>query len=372
MTLWRAGTVLWALGLVPFLVAFVYWADRRRRAALVAFADAALLPRLAPDVAPRRRAARDALRLAALLAGILALAGPRWGFEWEEVRRHGLDLVIALDTSKSMLAVDVRPTRLARAKLAILDLLRLLEGDRIGLVAFAGTAFLQCPLTLDYDAFAQSLAATEVGIIPRGGTALSRAIDAGVDAFEGRQGKYGAIILVTDGESHEGDLDAALARAKENDVRIYTVGIGTAEGELIPLGAGGAPGGFLKDRQGNVVKTRLDEATLERIAKDTGGAFVRASGASLGLDELFRDHIAAMERRELESTIERRFEDRFQFPLALALGLLGIEAMIGDRPRARWLAWWRGRLGAWRARRAAVAAARPRGGREGRDVTSVG
>lgn len=339
MTVWRQAVVLWVLLAVPVLAAILTYAYRRSRRTLATFAEVGLLPRLAPDVVLRRRVARDALRLTALAACVIALAGPRWGFHWEEVRREGVDLIVALDTSKSMLAVDVKPNRLERAKLAVLDLLHLLRGDRVGLVAFAGTAFLQCPLTLDYDAFRQSLASVDVGIIPRGGTALNRAIEAGIEAFEGRQGKYAALILITDGENHEGDVEAAAARAAEEKVKIYTVGIGTADGELIPVAGEGGATGFLKDRQGAVVKSRLDESVLRMVAENTGGAYLRASGSSLGLDGLFRDYIAPMERRELESTIERRYEDRFQFPLAMALVLFGLESLIGDR-RQPWSLRW--------------------------------
>jgi Ca-activated chloride channel family protein len=343
MTVWRQTAILWLLVLVPALAGFLAVARRRQRRALEAFAEAPLVPRLTPEVAERRRLMRDVLRLAGLAACVVALAGPRWGFHWEEVRREGVDLLVALDTSKSMLAVDVKPNRLERAKLAILDLLALLEGDRVGLVAFAGTAFLQCPLTLDYDAFAQSLAAIDAGIIPRGGTALGRAIETGVTAFEGRQGKHAALILITDGENHEGDVDAAAALAAAQGIKIFTVGIGTPEGELIPLEqSDGGP--FLKDRRGAVVKSRLDESVLQTIAEKTGGAYVRGSGGSLGLDTMFRDYIAGMERRELASTIERRYEDRFQTPLLLALLLLAVEALLGDRMRP-----WRPRLPRLRA-----------------------
>src|SRR4029077_2286357 len=243
-----------------------------------------------------------------------ALAGPMWGFRWEKVHREGIDLVVALDTSRSMLATDVKPNRLVRAKLAVRDLVAEARGDRLALGPFAGTAFLQCPLTLDVGAFLQSLDAVEVGIIPRGGTALPAAIDTALQALEGHEGQHQAIVLITDGEGHEGDLDAAIARAKERGVRIFTVGIGTSEGELIP-GEGAA---FFKDRKGQVVKSRLDEATLERIAVDTGGVYLHAAGAGLGLAELYRDHIATLEKRELESTLERRYDLRYQIPLAVA------------------------------------------------------
>jgi Ca-activated chloride channel homolog len=249
---------------------------------------------------------------------------------------------VAIDTSRSMLATDVEPNRLERAKLAVLDLTRLLRGDRIGLVAFAGGAFLECPLTLDAAAFRESLHATEVGIIPRGGTAIGRAIDAALEGFESREGRHEALILISDGEDHAGNVDAAVKRAAAAGVKIYTVGIGTPDGELIPLG-GRDGGGYVKDAEGRAVKSRLNEKTLTEIARETGGAYVRGTGSALGLDEIFREHLAGMEKRELESTIERRSESRFQIPLALALLALLIESWVGERTRAplAWPARWR-------------------------------
>jgi len=325
---WAYPQLLWLLLLVPVIGAFVWRRERQRRTALAAFAESPLLPRLAPAVDPRRRGAREVVRLCALVFLIVALAGPQWGSTWEEVKREGVDLIVALDTSRSMLATDVKPSRIDRAKLAIRDLVSKLEGDRIGLVAFSGTAFLECPLTLDYGAFEASLASTSVGSLPRGGTNLGAAIDAALDAFEARQGKYEAMILITDGESTEGDAAEAAKRAADNGVKIFTVGIGTAEGELIPLGQGET---YVKDRQGQVVKSRLDEKGLEDVALATGGAYVHGAGASIGLDEIFDGHIAKMERRELQSTLQRRFENRFQVPLALALLLLLFEPLLGER-----------------------------------------
>lgn len=337
--LWRNPNFLWLLaGVVILAVLLAMWL-RRRALLLRAFADAALVPRLTPDVDRRRRAWRAALRVAVLAVLVVALAGPKWGFHWQEVRREGVDLIVAIDTSRSMLATDVKPNRLARAKLAVRDLVQLLQGDRIGLVAFAGTAFLQCPLTLDYAAFENALRAIDVGIIPRGGTAIARAIDTSLEAFEARQGKYEALIVITDGEDHEGDIDAAAARAAERGVKIYTVGIGTSEGELVPLGKGQ---GFVKDREGQVVKSRLNEDALQQVALKTGGAYVQGASAGLGLDELFNDHIAKMEKREVASTLERRYEERFQIPLAFALGLLLLESLIGERKPVRTARrrWW--------------------------------
>jgi len=345
MILWRDTLSLIALALIPAVAAFFVWARRRRRRALESFVSSGLLPAVAPDVDPRRRTIRAALLTTATLGLVIALGGPMWGFHWEEVHRQGVDLIVAIDTSRSMLATDVKPDRLARAKLAVQDLLAQLHGDRVGLVAFAGRAFVQCPLTLDYGAFAESLDAIDVGIIPKGGTALAEAIDASLDAFEGRQGSHQALLLITDGEDHEGKVKDAVKRASERGVKIYTVGIGTPGGDLIPLESGS----FLKDRNGQVVKSRLDENTLKEIAVDTGGVYLHAAGAKFGLTELYRDYVDKMEKRELSSSLEKRFEQRFQIPLALAFVLLLLEPLVGERRAAvrpslrsaRWRLWRR-------------------------------
>jgi len=331
MMQWREISALVALVLVPVAFAFFVWAFRRRERDLSRFVEAALLPTVAPDRDPRRRRARTALNVLAIGFLVIALAGPMWGFRWQEVRSEGIDLVIALDTSKSMLATDVAPNRLARAKLAIQDLLTELGGDRVALIPFAGTSFVQCPLTLDRDAFRESLESVEVGIIPRGGTNLPAAITAALEAFEGRQGNHQAIVLITDGESHEGDLGDAVKLATDRGVKIFTVGIGTAGGELIPS----EEGGYLKDRKGQVVKSRLDEDTLQKIAIDSGGVYLHAAGVDLGLGALYRDHIATMDKRQLESTMERRYEQRYQLPLIAAFLLMAGEMLLGERTSRR-------------------------------------
>ncbi len=333
MILWQYPWALVALALVPLLAVFLVRAARSRQQALSEFVAAALLPTVVPEIDPRRRLIRAGLLLGAVLCLALALAGPKWGFRWQEVRRQGVDLVIAIDTSRSMLATDLKPNRLTRAKLAVRDLVARLQGDRIGLVAFAGTAFLQCPLTHDYGAFVESLASVDVGLIPKGRTALGAAIEAAVGAFEGSEGKHQAILLITDGEDNEGGVEEAAKKASERGIRVFTVGIGTPDGELIPL----ETGGYVKDRSGQVVKSRLGEATLQQIATTTNGVYLATTGGGLDLAALHREHIDSLEKRELSSTLERRFENRFQFPLGLAILLLAIEPLIGDRrsPRRR-------------------------------------
>ena len=327
---WRTPQLLWLLCCVPLVAGLLVWALRRRRRALEQFAQASLLPVLTSDTAQRGHRWRAGLLVGALSLLLIALAGPRWGFEWEAVRREGADIVVALDTSRSMLATDVSPTRLERAKLALQDLVQQLQGDRIGLVAFAGSAFIQCPLTLDYGAFLESLRAVTVGIIPKGGTALGEAITTGLAAFENQPGQHHALLIITDGEDHDGQIRAASRQAAEKGIKIYTVGVGSPEGELIPLSVDGRRS-FLKDRQGQVVKSRLDTDTLQQIALTTGGAYVYDAGPSLGLGEIYTRYLSQLEKRDLTSTLERRYAERFQLPLALGLILLALEGCIRDR-----------------------------------------
>lgn len=347
---WDRPELLWLLLLLPLLALLFRAALRRRRAALERFAESRLLHAIAPDRDERRLRWRAVMILVALTLIAVALAGPRWGFHWEEIHREGIDILIALDTSRSMLTQDVKPNRIDRAKLAILDLVKELQGDRVGLIAFAGTAFAQCPLTLDYAAFSESLRAVNVGIIPKGGTALAQAIDAGVQAFEGRQGKHAALVLMTDGEDHEGGIDDAAKKAAEAGIKVYTVGIGTPAGELIAVENEGQRS-FLKDRSGQVVKSRLDEESLRNIATTTGGAYLYAEGPDLGLDKLYEDYISKMEKRELKTAMERRYEERYQWPLGIALLLLALEPLVGERRGTR--ARFKGLFGTpWRRRRA--------------------
>ncbi|MBD3184553.1 VWA domain-containing protein [Candidatus Poribacteria bacterium] len=264
---------------------------------------------------------------------IFALMGPKWGFKWHEVKRQGIDIIVAIDTSRSMLAQDVKPNRLERSKLAVEELLDLLQGDRIGLVAFAGGSFLQCPLTLDYGALSIALSAVDTELIPRGGTSINGAIRTAIKAFEGKAKKYKALILITDGEDHEGDPEKAAEEASEQGIKIFCVGVGTKDGELIPVMDEMGNVIFLKDNKGQVVKSSLDESSLQKIALKTGGGYVRASGAEYGLDLIYNEKIANMEKRDLESKLQKRYEERYQIPVIIALGLICMEIFVSDRRR---------------------------------------
>ena len=302
---------------------------RRRRAALAQLVDPALLGVLAPAWNPARAKSRLVLRVLALALLVLALARPQWGFRWEEVRRKGLDLVVALDTSRSMMASDIKPTRLQQAKWGIRDLLRNLRGDRVGLVPFAGSSILQCPLTIDYAAFAMTLDDVYSGIIPKGGTAIEQALRTAVAAFPADRTADRVILLITDGEDHEGDPLALLPELKEKGIRVYTIGIGTLEGEMVPAGDG--QGGYFKDRQGQIVKTALKEDVLQKLALGTGGTYVRSAPGDTGLERVFNESIANLKRTEQENRTAKIYEERFVWPIVAALLLLAWEALLSDR-----------------------------------------
>ncbi|MFH1458041.1 MAG: VWA domain-containing protein [Candidatus Omnitrophota bacterium] len=313
------------------LAVFYAWVSKSRKMALERFAQKELLNELLDRIHPARQKLKTMMLIAAVLFGLLALLRPQWGFRWQEVKRRGLDILIALDTSKSMLAADVKPSRLERSKLAIRDLTGNLKGDRVGLIAFAGSAFLECPLTVDYGGFLLSLEALDANIIPRGGTSISSAIKEAIRSYEGGLNKYKVLIIITDGEEHEGDSLRAAEEAKKAGITIFCIGIGTKEGELISLSQEDGSWSYLKDRQGNVVKSRLNESVLERIALSTGGSYIRSTSMEFGLDLLYREKLSKMEKRDFESRLSKLYDERFQIPLGLALILILFEPFVTDR-----------------------------------------
>jgi Ca-activated chloride channel homolog len=291
------------------------------------FAQKELLAGLLDRIDPARQRLKAVLLVICVLLSLFSLMRPQWGFRWQEVKRRGLDILVALDTSKSMLARDILPSRLERAKLALRDLTGSLKGDRIGLIAFAGTAFLQCPLTVDYGGFLLALEDTDVQTIPRGGTSLTGAIHEALRSYAGGLNKYKVLIIITDGEDHEGDALEAARKAKAEGIRIFCIGVGSREGELITFAdEGGA--GYLKDREGNVVKSRLDEGLLQRIALETGGSYIRSTSREFGLDLLYQERLSKMEKQDFESKLSKLYDERFQIFLGLALILLLVEPFI--------------------------------------------
>ena len=255
--------------------------DARQHTALAKFVSAHLRQQLTRSISPGGRRLQRGLFLGALMACSRMLAGPQVGFHWEQVTRRGNDIIFAIDTSRSMLTPDVKPNRLTRAKLAIDDFAKKLDGDAVGIVAFAGTAFLACPVTLDYGAFHESLDAIDTGTIPRGGTNISTAIQTAQAVLRRRPGSDKILILVTDGEDLEGARSRRLRRRQTDGIKIFTVGVGTAGGDLIPLPPEQG-GGFVKDDKGEPVKSRLIEGALKAIAAASGGAYVSLDGQGRG------------------------------------------------------------------------------------------
>ncbi len=295
------------------------------------FARKGLLDELTHSLDRKKQRLKIIFISASVLLIIISLMRPQWGFQWQELKRSGLDILIAIDTSNSMLAEDVKPNRLERSKLAVKDLVKKLRGDRIGLIAFAGSAFLQCPLTVDYSGFMLSLDALDVNTIPRGGTSITSAVRMALDSYEGGMKKYKILVIITDGEDNEGNPVEWAEKAKEKGIKIFTIGIGTKEGELIPVTDESGSRIFLRDRKGNVVKTRLDETTLQKIALATGASYVKATGAEFGLDLIYEKKLSGMEKREIKNRMIKKYKERFRIPLTLALLLLVLEPFIRER-----------------------------------------
>ena len=308
--------------------------DRRQQAALARFVAEHLRGELTQSISVARRRLQRGLYLLALALLFATLARPQWGFRWEEITRRGNDIVFAIDTSRSMTTPDVKPNRLARAKLAIDDFVNQLDGDAVGIVAFAGTAFLACPITLDYGAFHETLGAIDTNTVPRGGTNLASAIHEAQAALQRRPGSDKILILVTDGEDLEGGALAAAQEAKQQGLKIFTVGVGTANGDLIPI-APEQGGGFVKDEQGQFVKSRLDETGLTALAAATGGIYVPLGTQGEGLEYLYKTVLGPLAKHDLASRRQRLYIDRFQWPLGASLGLLLLSLSVGSRRRRR-------------------------------------
>jgi len=323
--------ILYALWGTVILAAILVWLSRRRRRILARFVSSGLVEDIAANYSIRREQARNILLVLVYVFSVLALARPQWGFEWQEVRQEGLDILLVVDTSKSMLTRDVKPSRLERTKLAIRDFVKRLKGDRVGIIAFSGEAFLACPLTSDYSGFLLSLDDVNFNSIARGGTNLPAAIQEAVRAYGSLAAKHKVAIVFTDGENLEGDPLAAAKQARDKGVQLFTVGVGTPEGEMIQIPDPEGKLQFLKDDNGNFVKSHLNEELLRQVALLTNGAYARAVGADFGLDTIYERYLSQFEKRETQQKMEKRYFERFQFPLALAVISLVVAAGISTR-----------------------------------------
>jgi Ca-activated chloride channel homolog len=328
--------LLWLLLVLPTaLWVFFWWAERTRQKLLTQFVETRLLSQLTVGISPARRKLRLTLLILAVVFLILALARLQYGFDLQEVEQRGRDIVMAIDTSKSMLTTDIAPNRLERAKLAALELMQKAATDRLGLVAFAGDAFLECPLTIDNTAFQQSVQALDVNSIQQGGTAIAGAITTALTAFK-ENDHHRVLVLFTDGEDNDSETEALAAAKKAADagLKIFTVGIGTAAGDLIRVTDANGNSDYVRDAQGNVVKSHLNEPLLQQIATTTGGFYLPLRGGDT-INTLYARGLEPLPESEGQEKMVKRYHEQFQWFLAVAILLLLAEIFLPERKRER-------------------------------------
>ncbi len=310
-------------------------AHRRRAQALRHFVAPHLVGSLASSVSLAKRLSKRLLLLGAVACLFIALARPHMFYRWEEEARTGLDLLVAMDCSKSMLTEDVKPNRLEKAKLAVSDFADKLPDDRLGLIAFAGDAFLQVPLTLDHEAFQTAVQELDTDTIPRPGTDIATAINEAVSAAASQASNTKILLLITDGEDLEGRGVAAAQNAAKAGLKIYTIGVGTPAGDFIPERDESGALMYLHDSDGNIVKSRLDESTLKQIADVTGGAYVELGQRGEGLQEIYQKYIATLPRHQVESRRHKVRFEQYEWPLGLSILFLVASMLLGERSRSR-------------------------------------
>lgn len=327
---------LYALGVLPLFILVYVWNRMKRKKSLEVFGDTGLVRQLFPDISDVKPTWKFILFVSAYIFLIIGAANPQIGTKLEEVKREGVNIMIALDVSNSMRAEDLKPNRLDRAKQAITRMLDKLSNDRVGIIVFAGEAYLQLPLTNDYGAVKMFLSAIDPGVIPTQGTAVGAAVKLAMKSFNAEEKRYKTLIIITDGENHEDDAMKAVKDAREDGIIVHTIGMGSPEGTPIPTYAMGFQTGFRKDRTGNVILTKLNEQMLQELAAKGGGVYVRATNSEAGLNIVI-DEIGKMEKKEFGTKVFTNFEDRFQYALGAALLLLICEFFLSDRRTE----WWR-------------------------------
>jgi len=326
---------LYALAAIPlFLILFV-WIRIRKKRSLKKFGEASMITRLMPDVSGAKAWTKFIVLMLAFAFLVVGAADLQIGSKLEEVKREGVDVMIALDVSNSMNAEDIRPSRIERSKQAISKLIDNLQNDRIGIIVFAGKAFVQLPLTSDFGAAKLFLSSIDTDIISSQGTAIGSAIDLSMHSLDTKDKKHKVLVIITDGENHEDDAIEAAKAARKDGIIIHTIGMGSPQGAPIPIYRNNARVGFLKDNEDKVVITKLDESGLRQISKAGDGIFVRASNGDDGLKSILHE-ITRMEKKNYGSKVFTDYEDRFQYFLGIALLLLVIELLISER-KSKWL-----------------------------------
>jgi Ca-activated chloride channel homolog len=322
--------------LLPVLIILYLFMRKWKKQALKKFGEEKLIRKLFPDVSITRPGIKFVLLMMATVFFIAALCGPLIGSKLEEVKRKGADIIIALDVSNSMLAEDLKPDRLQRAKQSIGRLIDKLQGDRIGIIVFAGEAYVQLPVTTDYGAAKMFLNTIDPDLVPKQGTAIGAAIDLAVQSFTDTTKKHSAIIVITDGENHEDDAVKSAKEAADQGIRVYTIGMGSEQGAPIPLYSNGSKVGYRQDRSGKTVITKLDESKLSEIADAGNGYFVRANNSDDGLDAILKE-LGGLDRKEFKAKMYTDYENQFQYFLAIALLFLLAEFIPGER-KSKWFA----------------------------------
>ncbi|HWB06875.1 MAG TPA: VWA domain-containing protein [Verrucomicrobiales bacterium] len=321
------------MGLCAVVVALFFYFDRRRDAALAKLVHSRFRHRLVPGHSPVLLWVKRSLWVLAVLLLSAAAAGPRKGYEWREVKRRGIDILFAVDTSRSMLAEDISPNRLERARMGIHDFLSRLDGDRVGLIPFAGSSLALCPLTTDYDAFRDALDALDTDVIPRQGTDVASAIREAERLFTEQGNNHRILVLITDGEDLQGDVLEEAEAAAKKETKIFTIGVGSPDGALIPLRQQNGTMAYVEDEEGKPVRTKLDEDALKKIAEVTKGLYAPLGRGAEGLDTIYREKLRLVPKNETEQRMEKVPLERFEWPLGAAILLLIMEFLLPDRRR---------------------------------------
>lgn len=333
--MWTNPQYLYFLWSIPFVLGLFFYMLKIKERKLHLLAEKSLMDVLLPKQHLRRTKARLFFATLGFACIILALAGPRWGFDWEKITGKGLDIMVVLDTSKSMLAEDVKPNRLTQAKWGVRDLVSLLKGDRVGLVAFSGGSFMQCPMTADYSSFLLMLDDLYAGIIPVGGTSIKLAIDTAIEGFEKSGDSDKAIILISDGEDHKEDVSEIIKKLKANNIYVYSIGVGSLEGELIPERTQDGRLMFHKDKDGNIVKTSLEEEDLKRIALETGGMYIRSVSGDFGVEAIYTEGLSKLNKGLRETKMVKKYKEKYYWFLGMALFFFILEAIFAGKLRGQ-------------------------------------
>jgi len=327
---------LYLLLLIPIFVGLYFWYVSWRKRAIKRYGDTSVIDRLMPLRSVRKPGIKFIIFLLGYAFLVTGIANPQIGSKLQKIERRGADLVIALDVSSSMLAEDIRPNRLVRAKQAISTLIDRLEGDRLGIIVFAGKAYTQLPITSDYASAKMFLNTISTDIVPVQGTEIAEAIKLAQKSFKNEEHSK-ALIIITDGENHEGDAVLAAREVSENGINVYTIGMGLSDGAPIPeYNTRGQLTGYKKDRQGQTVISKLNETMLQQIAAAGGGKFVMASNRSGGLERILEE-INSLEKKEFETRMFSDYEDRFQYFIGIAILLFLLEFALLER-KNKWIA----------------------------------